>query len=204
MKKLITSSRNLIQHKKLSIPSSLHTSIHNIQSSRTTGIQRWSLQSLASMKDPTIIRVALVDEDNNKEGGKKLHVEFKNKNSYNANVLLEDLNCRLEKQHEKCIEMLHHIMSLGTSSSSGSSSMPNNNTTTNTSTIGDRKVIKAVNQIVTNGTSNYFNQFINIHSREIIEMEKQKIIKVIKNLEILHKDTFKVCIVCSSRSLLKI
>lgn len=191
MKKLITSSRNLIQQ-KLSIPSSSHVHINvpsrTIQSNNAK--QRWSLQSLASMKDPTILlddnKTIVVDKE-----GKKLNVQFKNKSSYNADVLLQDLNCRLAQQYEKCSEMLHQIMTLDTSSNNSfvhTSSSSNNN---NTSTSGERKVIKAVNQVVTNG--NYLKQFMNINSREIIEMEKQKIIKVIKNLEILHKDTFKVC-----------
>jgi hypothetical protein len=177
--------------------------------------KNWSLHSLASM----VYEQQYDDQsdDNSTNIVNNINNNIKNNNngsnnfndSDNADILLQDVNIRLAHQYENCVEMSNQVLLLdqklsSTSTSTSSSTNTNTNTSTNTQTKKKnknkrndkrRKVIKAVNQVITNDndSNNFQSKFQEwMDQTKTIELEKQKAIKGLNNLQVLHADTFKV------------
>lgn len=164
-------SSKLLQYASLSTES-----ISNFfsQNYKKRNFARWSLQSLAAMNS------------NKDEQGRKHAVD---NYANNADVLLQDISYRLANQNEKCTEMLNQVIRFGGTKTNND----DNGNSKNDGGVarGKGNVIKAVNQVVNNPnmTSSLKEWICRI---EMIETEKQKAVKGLKNLKILHADTLKV------------
>ncbi len=124
--------------------------------------------------------------------------------SQNAEILLRDVNVRLAEQYEKCVEMMHQVTDIDerikndfhdTSRNIGKKSI-NSGIEEHKFDDNGRKVIRAVNQnfAANMNTIQSFNK-VKQRTQRMKEIEqKQKVaIKGLRNLEILHSDTWKVC-----------
>jgi len=155
--------------------------------------QIWSLQSLAAM--------SFTNSDCNSNTGST------NITSENASILLQDVNYRLDNQYRKCVEMIDQVLRFSAENNHNTNSnasvhsiddRSSNTSSSNRRTKGNKKIIKAVNQLISTRQSggvrtNYHSQMKEaIQRAQKIQMETQKVIRGLNNLKILHADTFQL------------
>ena len=169
--------------------------IHNI-GRNDTNQKIWSLESLASLNmsiynqnnDSSVFQTEGTNSANN--GSDTLSADSTRAKA-TADVLLQDVNHRLAKQYDKCVEMINQVRKIDEKGMKNNGNSSNVNMNNRDSKRGTKKVIKAVNQSL--NTFYHPNKLRDwMDHMKVINLEKQKAIKGLNNLEVLHSDTFKV------------
>ena len=167
-------------------------------------IKKWSLQSLASMNEPPSSMYpsnapTVTPTKNNIKYHNNNNNNNNNKKKKNAQVLLQDINYRLCNQYHKCIQMINQVKN--TIHEEQSLLVVKNNNDKKHQDDTKPKVIKAINQRVDkyDNSNNYYNKIKKDYTyskqnmdqiKKIIQEEKEKVLKILHNLQLLHFDTF--------------
>ena len=161
-------------------------------------IKKWSIQSLASMNEPPS---SMYPSNAPTVTPTKNNIKYhnNNNNSKNAQVLLQDINYRLCNQYHKCIQMMNQVKN--TIHEEQSLLVVKNNNDKKHQDDTKPKVIKAINQRVDiyDSSNSYYNKINKDYTyskqnmdqiKKIIQEEKEKVLKILHNLQLLHFDTF--------------